>query len=205
MDCLVDGLANLCLQGFCLIGWEELLDVDQELWLNVICHCVVASEDLTVTVIDKARVGLDHVFLNHCCARHCVVENVKVFVDGFRGNFLAETLLESCVCKIHTDDNSTADVIPELLHSSVVHEVEVITLYEDTSGGDFVGHKLSLTHGESAKVAVLRVIHRDTTFHLDTSGSLHEFAFSRGLLKATKVVERGIYGLWILTFELLFK
>ena len=31
-------------------------------------------------------------FLNDCSSWHCVVNDVEVFVDGFRSNFLTETL-----------------------------------------------------------------------------------------------------------------
>ncbi len=131
MDCLVHRLSDLLLENFCLLCVEELVDVEEELGLDIIGHLVIACEYLYVTVIDDSRVGLDHVFLNHSSTRHCMVEDVEVFIDCLRCNFLSETLLECCVCKIHSYDNGPADVIPHLLHCSVVDEVQVVTLYED--------------------------------------------------------------------------
>jgi hypothetical protein len=44
------------------------------------------------------------VFLNDGCAGHGVVEDVEVLVDGLRGNFLAETLLEGAVGEVVRSD-----------------------------------------------------------------------------------------------------
>jgi len=93
VHCLPHRLANSCLQLCGHLGREELVEVQDELGLEVVCHLVVAREDLDVTVVHERRVGLNHVFLNNGCTGHGVVQHVEVLVDGLGGDFLAEALL----------------------------------------------------------------------------------------------------------------
>jgi len=73
VDRLVHALADLSLELLGLLCGEELLDVQQELGLDVVRELLVAGEDLDVTVVDEAGVGLDHVLLDDSTAGHCVV------------------------------------------------------------------------------------------------------------------------------------
>ncbi len=109
--------------------------------------------------------GLDHVFLNDGRAGHCVVQHVEVLVDGFRSNFLAETLLEGLVGEVEADDDRPADVVPHLLHCSVVHKVKVISLDKDAGAGNLVGCQLALAERDTTTVAALGVVHRDAALH----------------------------------------
>ncbi len=112
-----------------------------------------------------------------------MVQHVEVLVDGLRGDFLAETLLEGVVGEVEANDDGPADVIPHLLHGSVVDEVEVVAFYEDVGAADFVGHQLALTERDTTTVAALGVVHGDTAVHLGLLTGLHELDFARGLLK----------------------
>ncbi len=205
MDSLVHSLADLCLELLGLLGGEELLDVEQELGFDIVRNFLVAGEDLDVTVIDEAGVGLDHVLLDDGCTGHGVVQDVEVLVDRLRGNFLSETLLQGLVSEIHADDDRPPDIVPELLHGRVVDEVQVVTLDVDTGAGDLVGHQLALAHRDTAEVAALGVIHGDATVHLDGTARLHELHLTGGLADTTELIELGGLGLDILPPELLLK
>ena len=135
--------------------------------------------------------GLDHVFLNNGCTGHCVVQHVEVLVDGFRGDFLAETLLERAVGEVEADDDGPADIVPHLLHGSVVDKVQVIAFYKDTGAADFVGHQLALTERDTTTVAALGVVHGDTAVHLGLLTGLHELDLARGLLKTLALEDGG--------------
>ncbi len=52
MDGLPGSLAYGCLDLLSLVGREELVDVDQVLWVNLVSQVVVACEDTNVTVVD---------------------------------------------------------------------------------------------------------------------------------------------------------
>lgn len=119
----------------CLLFGEHLVDVDDVLLVDFVCEFVVTGKDLDVTVVNESGVGFDHHFLNHCCTGHGVVKDFKVVVDGFRGNFLTQPLLESLVSHVKTDDTGSPDVIPHLLHCSVVDVVEVIRFCNNVSSG----------------------------------------------------------------------
>jgi len=123
------------------------------------------------------------VFLNDCCAGHGVVQHVEVLVDGLRGDFLAETLLERVVGEVEANDDGPADIIPHLLHCCVVDKVEVVAFYKDVGAADFVGHQLALTERDTTTVAALGVVHGDTAVHLGLLTGLHELHLTRGLLK----------------------
>ena len=170
--------------------------VEDELGLEVVCHLVVASEDLDVTVVSECRVGLDHVFLNDGRTGHRVVQHVEVLVDGFGGDFLAQTLLERAVGEVEADDDRPADIVPHLLHRSVVDEVQVIAFHKDTGGADFVGCQLALAERDTATVAALGVVRGNTAVHRDLLTFLHELDFSRGLLK-TLAQEDGVHCLGV--------
>jgi hypothetical protein len=144
VDCLPGGLADGCLYLSCLFCREFLVDVDQELLVDFVCKRVIACEDFDETVVHKCWVGLDHHFLNHCCTGHCVVENFKVVVDGFRGNFLTQPLLKGLVSQVKTDNTGSPDVIPHLLHCSVVYVVEVIRFTNNVSAGDDIRSNCTL-------------------------------------------------------------
>ena len=51
VDTLPEGLADCCLECFCLLLREELLDVDDVLGVERVCEFLVTSEDTDVTVI----------------------------------------------------------------------------------------------------------------------------------------------------------
>jgi len=121
-----------------------------------------------------------------------VVKDVKVLVDGLRGDFLAKTLLQGLVCKVHVDDDGTTDIIPHLLHCRVVDKVQVVTLYKGSGSGNFVGHELTLTHWQTTEVAAVRVVHGDSTAKFYLLGCLHELFLSWGLVQTTKVVKTGL-------------
>ena len=53
VHCLPHRLADCCLECCCTLCREELVEVQDELGLDVVCHLVVASEDLDVTVVDE--------------------------------------------------------------------------------------------------------------------------------------------------------
>jgi hypothetical protein len=205
VDCLPHALADAFLHLFCLVGREELVDVEQELGLHVVGDCVVTGKDLDVTVVNHTGVGLHHVFLDNSGTGHCVVQHVEVLVDCLRGDLLAQTLLQGLVGEVHADDNRPADVVPELLHGSVVHEVQVVTFYEDTGLADLVGHQLALTERDTAKVAADRVVHGHATVHLGSFACFDELLLPGRLGEAAKAVERGVHGLGVLSLELLFQ
>ncbi len=73
MDGLPEGLPYSGRECLSLLGGEELLDVEDELRFEVVGEFLIAGEDLDVTVVDEAGVGLDHVLLDNRCAGHGVV------------------------------------------------------------------------------------------------------------------------------------
>ncbi len=73
MDRLPEGLPYGGGERLRLLGGEDLLDVDDELGFEVVGEFLVAGEDLDVTVVDEAGVGLDHVFLDDGRTGHRVV------------------------------------------------------------------------------------------------------------------------------------
>ncbi len=205
VNALPEGFADCCLKGLSLLLREELLDVDDELGLKVVGEFLVTGKDTDVTVVGKSRMGLDHVFLNDGASGHCVVDNVEILVDGFRSNFLAETLLQGLVGHVHGHDYGSADIIPHLLHGSIVDEVQVITLNEGSGAGDFIGHQLTLTHRDTAKVAAVRVVHGDSTCSFDLLVLGHELLLTGRLLKTIEFIEFCSSGCNILFGELLLE
>ena len=205
VDRLVHALADLGLELLSLFCGEELLDVEDELGLDVIGEFLVAGEDLDVTVVDEAGVSLDHVLLDDGRTGHGVVQDVEVLVDRLRGNLLSKTLLQRLVSKVHSDDDRPPDIVPHLLHSRVVDEVQVVALDEDAGTGDLVGHQLALAHRDTAQVAALGVIHGDATVHLDGAARLHELHLTGRLADAVELVELGGLGFDVLTLELLLE
>ena len=128
--------------------------------------------------------GLDHVLLDHGCTGHGVVEHVEELVDGLRGDFLAETLLQGLVGKVHVHEDGPPDIVPHLLHGSVVDEVQVVALNEHAGARDLVGHQLALPERDAADVAADGVVHGDATGHCCSVPGFDELHLPRGLLQA---------------------
>ncbi|OQC71774.1 MAG: hypothetical protein BWX50_00221 [Euryarchaeota archaeon ADurb.Bin009] len=205
MDRLVHALADLGLEFLGLLCGEELLDVEDELGLDVVGEFLVAGEDLDVTVVDEAGVGLDHVLLDDGRTGHGVVQDMEVLVDRLGGDFLTETLLQGLVGKVHPDDDGSPDIVPHLLHSRVVDEVQVVALDEDAGAADLVGHQLALAHRYTAQVAALGVVHGYAAVHLGGKARLHELHLARRLANTVELVELGGLGLDVLSLELLLE
>ncbi|VVB92073.1 Uncharacterised protein [uncultured archaeon] len=96
--------------------------------------------------------GFDHVFLDDCCAGHCMVQDFEIVVDCLRGNFLAQSLLKCLVCQVKSYDACSPYVVPFLLHCSIVDEVEIVTIAYDICSRYYVWGQLSLTHGDTGKM-----------------------------------------------------
>ncbi len=130
---------------------------------------------------------------------------MEVFVDRLGSNLFPEALLQGLVGKVHPDDDGPPDVVPHLLHRSVVDEVQVVALNEDAGVGDFVGHQLALAHRDAAEVAAFGVVHGDAAVHLDGTACLHELHLTGRLTDAVELVELGGLGLDVLSLELLLE
>src|SRR5512137_1062140 len=189
---LPGGLAYGCLDLFSLVGREELVQIDHILGINLVCQVVVSSEDPDVTIVNQRRVSLYHVLLNHGCSGHGVVEDLQVVVDGLRSNLFAQTLLQHLVGHIQTYNDGPADIIPHLLHSWVVDEVQVVALYYVLSSGELVGDQLPLSERYSTAVDI-RVVAGNATLAGDFLGRLHKFPLTRTLIRTQPQVS-GLLG-----------
>ena len=157
----------------CLVCRELLVDVDQELIVDLIGKFVVTCEHLDVTIVNKSWVSLNHVFLYHCTAWQCVVHNFKIVVDRFWCDFHTQSLLKRFVCKVKTYDNSPSDIIPHLLHCSIVDIVKVICLYKHVGTGECIRCKCSLTEWDTGTVHVGIISYKTSLLCEILTGFLH--------------------------------
>ena len=91
--------------------------------------------------------------------------------------------------EVKTYDDGPADVVPHLLHGSVVDKVQVVSFYEDTGAADLVGHQLALAERDTTAVAPDGVVHGDTAVHLGLLTGLDELHLARGLGKTLALVD----------------
>src|SRR3972149_1567289 len=138
---------------------------------------------------------LDHVFLNDRCARHGMVQNCQIVVDRLWGNFLAQSLLKGLMCEVKSYDACSPDIIPFLLHRSIVDEVKIVTITYDICSRYCIWGQLSLTHRDTGKVK-LGVICLQSSLLGDRCSALGHFYLSWVLC----VSKSEVFGLLICYF-----
>ena len=193
MDGLPQGLADSLLQLGGLVLGERLVDVDDILLVDRVSEVVVSGEDLDVTVVGQQRVSLDHVFLNDSCTGHGVVEHCQVVADRFGSHGLTKALLQRLVGDVEADDDGPANVVPQLLHCSVVDEVKVVAFYRDVGAAHGVRGELPLTEWDTTHVDH-RVVSGDAPLLGDCVSCLLELDFPLGLGVAFVLVLRSLGG-----------
>ena len=67
-----------------------------------------------------------YMLLHHCTTNHGMVEDLKVVINGFRGNLFAKPLLQYLMTHIQSNDNSATNIIPHLLHCRVINKMQII-------------------------------------------------------------------------------
>src|SRR5665648_858467 len=174
-------LADRCLDLLCLVCWELLVDVYYILAWKFVFQFIITSEYFQIAVIYECWVCFDHVFLNNCCSRKCVVDHIKIVCDCFRCDFLAESLFECLVCNVKTDNACSSDIIPHLLHCCIVYEVKIVAFADSVCTGDCVWGELSLAEWDTCKVEVWIVCLNAASLCGDLCASCCHFNLSWGL------------------------
>ncbi len=185
---LEEGLSHSVLQLLGLVLGELLVDVDHEALVDLADQFIVAAEDLNIAVLGQRGAHLGHVLLNDRTAGHGVVNGLQVQVDGLGSDLLAQPLLDDVVGGVETDNDGPADIIPRLLDSGVVHEVQVVSLSVHVGVGQLVRHEDTLAKRDTNVL----VHHGDATLLGDLVGLLDPLPLPLGLLPATKGVVVGV-------------
>ena len=189
MDGLPGSLADSGLEGLSLLGWEDLVDVDQVLFVDLSCQGIIAGEDANVAVVNQGGMRFAHVLLNHGCAGHGVVEDLEIVIDGLGCDLLAEPLLQHLVGHIQTDNYGPPDIIPHLLHGWIVDEVQIVALYDIVGSGELVGYELPLSQGNAAGVNI-GIVAGHAALLLQLLGGLHELPLADVLIGPQSQISR---------------